>query len=365
MFLARREMRRFPGRFVLLTGAVALLVVLLLFFQTVAATLTGGLTGGIEANAADVVVYDALARSNPAASFLDDTAEEQVAGVEGVAAASPVGLTAFVLDDEDVTVVGYVPDTRTGPASIDAGRPVERAGEAVFSAPALSEGRDVGERVTIEGVEVEIVGTTEGAAFSVGPTYYVARDDLATMAANRAEAEVGAPVSWIGVEVDAGADAATVAARIGAEVDGVEALTRSSAADALPGVSQVTRSFTILYVLLFVVVTIVTGVFFLILTVQKERTLVLLRAVGARARDVVAPVVTQVLLVTGVGAAVGVIVAGGLLAAARDTFGSSLDAGTAIRTVVVIVVLGLVASLGAVRRVLSVEPIAATTAEGR
>ena len=56
MFVATREIRRSLGRFALLTGAVALLVVLLLFFQAVSGTLTSGLTGGFESTSADVLV---------------------------------------------------------------------------------------------------------------------------------------------------------------------------------------------------------------------------------------------------------------------------------------------------------------------
>jgi putative ABC transport system permease protein len=42
MFVAFKEIRRSLGRFSLLTMAVALLVLLLLFFQAVAGTLTAG-----------------------------------------------------------------------------------------------------------------------------------------------------------------------------------------------------------------------------------------------------------------------------------------------------------------------------------
>ena len=110
--------------------------------------------------------------------------------------------------------------------------------------------------------------------------------------------------------------------------------------------------------------TIVTGVFFLILTVQKRDALVLLRAVGARRRDVVVPVLVQVVVVVGFGALVGSGVTAGLLAAARGTFGAGLDPGTAATSSAVILVLGLVAAGGAVRRVLAIDPAEATTSGG-
>lgn len=364
VFLTLREIRRSPGRFVLLTGAVSLLVVLLLFFQAVAATLTLGLRGGIENNRADIFVYSDRARRNPAASFLPDGTAQLVAAVDGVATASAVGRSVFASGDEDIVLVGLVDGSTTGPEQLRTGRRAERRGEAVFSGSTLAGSADLGQTVTIEGIDFEIVGLADDAAFDVSRTLYVGFDDFSAAVEARAGVEVEAPTSWIGVTVDDGAGVDAVAGRIGAEVPGVEALDRSTAAGAIPGVSQITRSFSILYLLLFIVVTIVTGVFFLIITVQKQRSLVLLHAIGASRSDVVRPVVLQVVAVTGLGAALGVAIAAGLLAAAQETFGSSLDPGTAIPTVGFIVALGVAASLGAIRRVLSVDPIEATTTAG-
>ena len=50
-----------------------------------------------------------------------------------------------------------------------------------------------------------------------------------------------------------------------------------------------------------------------------------------------------------------------LLSVTRDVFGSSLSTGTTVASVGAIVVLGLLASVGAVRRVLAIDPIDATT----
>lgn len=155
-----------------------------------------------------------------------------------------------------------------------------------------------------------------------------------------------------------------MAAALTASIGGVEALDRQAAVDSLPGVGQVTQSFAILYLLLYIVVTIVTGVFFLILTVQKKDALILLRAVGASSRDIIGSVLVQVLVVVGLGAIIGAAVTTGLLSLTRDVFGSGLEPRTAVTTVAVILVLGLLASIGAVRRVLAIDPIEATTGGG-
>lgn len=363
MFIALREIRRSIGRFALLTGAVALLVILLLFFQAVAGSLTLGLTGGIENNSADVLVYSDRARSNPAASFLPQGIGATVAGVDGVARVSEVGRLAVDADGEDVVVIGLGDLGFGGPADLAEGRRAEEPGEAVVSTSSLAAGYELGERITAAGVELTVVGVADDAAFDVSPTFYVPFTDYTAMVAERSGSpgDVAAPVSWVAVQAADGVDPTGLAADIDAG-PGVAALDRDAAVAALPGVSQVTQSFGILYLLLFIVVTIVTGVFFLILTVQKQRSLVLFRAIGAGRRDVVAPVLIQVLVVVGLGCLIGAAVAALLLNAARDTFGSSLDPRTTAFTVGFLLVLGILASVGAVRRVLAIDPIEATTA---
>ncbi len=373
MFVAFKEIRRSLGRFSLLTMAVALLVLLLLFFQAVAGTLTSGLTGGLESSSADVLVYDQQARRNPATSILSPEVEAEVAAAPDVVATSPIGLSVFTgtvdgsssADAEvDVQLVGGDPSGPSVPADIASGRLPSAQGEALFSGSSFDSPIEIGQQVKVEGVSFKVVGTADDAAFNVLPTLYVPYEDYVAASQARASRPVDVAPSLIGVKVAKGADPAKVARSLTKSIDGIEALDRSEAVAALPGVGQITQSFSILYLLLYIVVALVTGVFFLILTVQKEDALVLLRAVGASSRDVIASVLIQVLVVVGLGALIGSAVTAGLLALTRDVFGAGLQLSTAALTVGVILVLGLVASVGAVRRVLAIDPINATTNRG-
>ncbi len=367
MFIAFREFKASLGRFVLLTVAVSLLVVLLLFFQSVANSLTTGITGGVENNGAEVFVYGAEARRNPSASFLSPEVVGPIGEVSGVRLASPVSRGTFTVgtgdDADDVAVVGLV-DPEAGPAEVEEGRRAEASGEALVSTTSLAQGFEVGDQVTIEDTTFEVVGVVADATFDVSTTLYVQAEDLEALTASRSGGQALVPISWVAVFADDDVDGETLAQRITSEVADVDAVDRATAAEALPGADQITQSFAILYLLLFIVVTSVTGVFFLILTVQKQSSLVLLRAIGGSRWDVVKPVLIQVAFVVGIGALLGVAIAAGLLEAARDVFGSTLDPRTTVITVVAIIVLGLLASLGAVRRVLAVDPVEATTGGG-
>lgn len=312
MFVAFTEIRRSLGRFSLLTAAVALLVLLLLFFQAVAGTLTRGLTGGLASSSADVLVYDEQARRNPATSIVAAGVEARVAATPEVAATSPIGLSVFTgttgTGDVDVQLVGGDPSGPSVPAEVAHGRLPRDRGEALFSGSSFDDRLEVGERVTVEGVVLEVVGTADDAAFNVLPTLYVPYADYVAAAQARAGAPIDVAPSLIGVTLVAGANPEAVAASLTDTIDGIEALERSTAVAALPGVGSISRSFLILYLLLYLVVGIVTGVFFLILTVQKVDALVLLRAVGASNRELITSVLVQALAVVRLGAVVGTAV---------------------------------------------------------
>ena len=158
--------------------------------------------------------------------------------------------------------------------------------------------------------------------------------------------------------------AATVADRITAQVPGVEALTRSDAVSSLPGGSAVKSSFNIIQGLAFIVVTLVVGNFFEILTVQQAGALTLLRAIGASSAELVRSLLVQVLLVMVAAIAVGAVLLYAASLGSSADFPISFDVGIVVSRGVALVALALLASLAAIRRVLRIDPIAATVPAG-
>ena len=111
MFLALREIRRARWRFVLLTGAVGLLVFLILFVQALTGALIGQFIGAIDHQSADVLVYSAQARKNLEGSVVPPATVDAVAKVPGVARAGPLGEGTFSVRAggklRDAVLIGY------------------------------------------------------------------------------------------------------------------------------------------------------------------------------------------------------------------------------------------------------------------
>ncbi|MBM3659148.1 MAG: FtsX-like permease family protein [Actinobacteria bacterium] len=372
MRLAFREILRTKLRFSLLAGAVGLLVFLILFQSTLLSTLLSFFSGALESQSAAVVVYSDDARRNPEGSVLPLTTVDEVAAVPGVAAAGPFGVDTMTAraggEELDVALLGYELGGPGAPTTLVEGRLPNDDNEGVASDIDADRGFAIGDTVRIVGPEgtypIEIVGLAENARFSVQPGVFVSYDTFEAASRVKNPDAIAVLPSMVLADPESGLSASTVADRITRQVDGVEALTRSAAVNSLPGVSAVKSSFNIIQGLAFIVVTLVVGIFFVILTVQKAAALTLLRAIGASSGELVRSLLVQVLIVMA-----GAIVVGAALMfvaslASTPDFPISFDLGIVVSRGAALVVLALIASLAAIRRVLRIDPIAATVPAG-
>ncbi|MGY6500581.1 MAG: FtsX-like permease family protein [Acidimicrobiales bacterium] len=361
MRLALREIRRARFRFGLLSGAVGLLVFLILFQQTLLGTLLGYFTGALENQSGEVIVYNDEARRNLAGSIITPDQLEAVSQVDGVAEAGPLGQGTFTVtaggEETDADIWGYQLGGPGEPTTLVEGRLPDGPGEAVGSDIDAGEGFDIGDEVTVAGGEVTItvVGLASDVRFSVTPVLFVAYEtwEDATLAINPDAPSV--PPSAVLVIPADDVDAVALADRITGDVDGVEALERSAAVDAQPGVEAVSQSFSLILLLAFVVVTLVIGFFFLIITVQKLPSLGLLKALGYSTPALVWSLLVQVLLVSVGGIIVGGLTLAGAGAASGSSFPIEADPALIATTGAAVLVLAVLASVGAVRRVAKVE----------
>ena len=112
------------------------------------------------------------------------------------------------------------------------------------------------------------------------------------------------------------------------------------------------------------VVPFVTGLFFLIITLQKAGSLTLLRAIGAPASRLVTALLVQVVAVIGAGLAIGIVLYTPLANGRVGGIPLRFETGAVVFWSVLLLVLGVVSALFSARRVLAIDPIDATTGAG-
>lgn len=372
MFLALKEMKRAKVRFGLLIAALGMLVFLILFQWTLRNGLLNAFTGAIRNQSAPVVVYTVDGQRFLQASVIPPPLEAQIRAVDGVAEAGRIGQGTFTAstrtdDSLDVSVIGFEVDGLGSASTLVDGRQPAAAGEAVVSDVDEAAGFAVGDTVTIKpgGLPVTIVGRASGVQLNVTPTLFTRYETyLAAVAARNPDAGTPLP-NAIGVRPADGITAASLVERINALSDDVDALTREDAASKAPGVSQVTTSFWIIFLLYGIVVPLVAGLFFVIITFQKAGALTLLRAIGAPSKRLISSLMFQVLIVMGLG--IGLGCAGyALLTSAGRLGGIAIEYEGAAVTgwTIVLVAFGLLSALVAARRVNAIDPATATGGGG-
>ena len=365
-----KEMVRAKVRFGLLIGAIALLVFLILFQQALRDGLITSFVGAIEHQSAPVLVYSTDARRNLQSSSITPALEARVRAVDGVARAGKIGQSTFsVRAGGSITgaaVIGYEHQDLGAPESLTAGRYPTAAGEGVANETDASQGFGLGDVVKVEpgGYAIRIVGQSTDTNLQASPTVFV-RYGTWEDAVKAANPDARAPLpNALGLAPVAGMSPRHLADRVDAVSNDLEALTRGDAARKAPGVAQVSTSFLVIFLLYGLVVPLVIGLFFLIVTLQKARTLTLLRAIGARSSTLVWALVQQVLVIVGIGVAIGTLLYLPLSFMRIGSIPLSFDVTAVVAWGLGILALGLASSWFSARRVLAIDPVEALSGGG-
>ncbi|MEI2784496.1 MAG: ABC transporter permease [Candidatus Nanopelagicales bacterium] len=361
MNLALTEMRRSKLRFGLLTGAVSLLVFLVVLLATLSNALVSSITGALDGLDANVLVYSDVARDNLQASRLEPTVVDQVAAVSGVQAAGPISTltTSAALKDgtEDLQVFGFQPGKPGAPTGLSEGRLPESAGEVAMDGG----GYAVGDTLELTGADTTatVVGLLRGAQFNASPTAYVT-DELFGQIVKTINPNVPfVPVNAVAVQTD---DPQAVAAAISDEVAGTKAYEKSEAVSLIPGVGSISQTFGILVGLTFIIGIVVIGFFFLILTVQKMKSFTLLRAIGASSGKLAGVVAQQIAIVVLLASAIAVALTLLAVRGLNSGIPVSLSPALVLGVVAAVLVFSLLAGLLSIRRITKIDPFTAAGA---
>ena len=378
MFLALKEMARAKVRFALLVAAIALLVFLILFQQSLQNGLITGFIGAIRDQNAPVLVYSVDGQRVVQGSVITPDLEQLVVDAPGVGDVGRIGQGTFTglpggNDDGetfDTTVLGYElgpdGDGIGAPSTLLDGRLPTTDDEAVVSDADVRLGYGIGEVVTLlpGGKQITVVGVARDVQLNVAPTLFVSYGTYLD-AVQSVNPDAGEPLpNVLGVVPADGVSDSEVVESINAQSLELDALTREDAAAETPGVAQVQQSFNIIFLLYGLVVPCVTGLFFLIVTFQKANSLTLLRAIGAPARRLVSSLLIQVVIIVGAGLVLGTLLYYPVSQQNLGGIALRFEIGAVVFWSVLLIVLGVGSSLLAARRVLQIDPIEATTGQG-
>ncbi len=306
MRIALTELRRRPGRFVTVGGAITVLVVLLTVLGAFLDGLELSQTGAYRAHEGRVLVLSDDADLQLGRSRVPTARAEKVRALDGVGDVGTLGSVTTTVGDEggdlaDVVVYGY-----------------DVATDVLPDPPG-------GDGVVVDAALGDLLDLEEGGALTIGPT----RSPV-TVTALVDDVSQGAPTIWLGSDawrrvVEAVPQAvpprevteALVVAPASDDVDlgvleaaiddldGLAAGRPAELIDALDVVQQQSSTFTGIIVVTFVVTLLVATLFFVLITVERVRLYAVLKALGARSRDLLVGLCAQAVVITAVALVLG------------------------------------------------------------
>lgn len=368
MNLGLKEIRRAWGRFLLLAGSVCLLAFLILFQQAIQDGLVTAFVGAIRNQSAPVVVYSLEGQRVLQASLLKPDQVQAITRIDGVAEAARVQQSTYSIeldgsDVDDAAVIGTSDQDLFTPDTLSSGRYPRAKFEAVGSAGDFQIGDKVVVTASPKGrpSTLTVVGLAREVQLNVTATLFTDIESSTAVAQAYNPSTPADLTNAVALRPSKGTSADRLVERINSSVTDVEALTRDDAADKAPGVAQVKQSFQIIFLLYALVVPLVTGLFFLILTLQKAESLTLLRAMGARAATLGRSLLLQSLIVLVGGLVFAIAMFYPLSRIELGGIPLGFDVSVVAVWAGILVVLGLASTLVSLRRVLRINPVVATS----
>lgn len=360
--LARRNLFQDRRRAALAVSGVAAAFLLVLVLNGVFAGAMRQVTAYIDRSPADVFVAQAGVRTMHMSitSLVEDTVG-RVRAVDGVAWAEPLRYTTALVakgDDSIITyVLGYDPATgRAGPGALAAGR-APGAGQVLVDEAAAGElGIAVGDTVEVLGTSFEVAGLSPDGTNIVNTTVYVTLDEFARLR--------GPGVNYVLAGAASGVEPDELRDRIAAALPTASVQTRSEFADQERRIvsDMAADVMSIMTLIGFLIALAVIALTLFTVTLSKLREYGIVKALGGTGARLAGDVVAQVTWSVGLAIVVAVVAAllvGAAIGSLTANVRIVVEPASVARTAFGGLLVGAVAAVVPLRRVLAVDPASA------
>jgi putative ABC transport system permease protein len=362
--LARKNLFQDRRRALLAICGVGASLVLVLVLDGIFAGAMRQVNAYMRHSPADVFVAQKDVRTmHMSQSVLSTDTVDAVSAVDGVAWAEGLRYTTSIVEAGDARLLTYVlgydvATGRGGPRSLAAGQP-PGPGEIVVDEIAAEElDVGVGDTVNVLGspVPLRVSGLSTNGTNIVNTTVFVRAEDFARLR--------GDPFAYVLVGAEPGVTADALAERLSNALPDTTVQTRAEFARQEANVvrdmaSDVMRIMTVIG---FLIALAVTGLTLFTATLAKLREYGVVKALGASSGRLAATVAAQAAWSVASGLVVAVLVSvalGAAIGAVTPNVQVAIEAGSVIRTGAGALLVGALAALLPLRRVLRVDPATA------
>lgn len=302
MFLAVNELLKEKSRFILITAVIVLVSYLTFFLTALAYGLATSYTQGIEKWNASGIALQKDANDNIARSLL--TKNQYATLLDTNSALLGVSNATVEVDSkEDVAIFGIEKNGFLAP-NITSGKSIAQNNEVIVSDQLQRIGVVLGQSLTFKGSQSSytVVGFTDRATFQTAPIVYMPLDtwrqvasELAGMTNMRDDTTVSAVITRPAAASDA------------FMTDTMQWQTIKDYSFKLPGYNAQVLTFSTMIGFLIVIASFVLAIFMYILTLQKKSMFGVLKAEGVPNKYIAQSVKAQIVILSILGMAVGLI----------------------------------------------------------
>lgn len=294
--LAYQNLFQNKARLVISTGGVALALLLILGLDAIFSGVEQRITAYIDHSGAEIWVSQSdVFNMHMASSSLPDSVARKLKFVPGVAAVSPILYVAnnVIVDEQRnlAYIIGLPEKAEIGqPWDVSVGVNVPSKGQAILDrSVAEKSGVALGDQVEILGEELEVVGLSEGTTSLVNSIAFISQKDFERLRDNYDT------VSFLLVKIQAGESPKVVAERIRSRVRNVTIQTRDqfSRQERQVVKDMSTDVITIMNLIGFLIGLAVMALTVYTSTLARRREYGMLKALGARNRDLYFTVLAQ------------------------------------------------------------------------
>lgn len=299
MFLAWKEIKHAKGKFSLIISVVALVAYLVYFLTSLAYGLASSYTNGVNAWKADGIVLTSDSNDNIMMSVMSDTE-----------------LLTIDAPAENKARLGLFPAVVSDPlAAIPENTKVE------IYAFGIDEGSFIAPSVALLDNEVVADSSLKDLGYTLGSTVHVAGTTLDWTIVGFADKQTyqTAPILYMNLPTwqnyrFAGAmipsqlfSAVVLKGALPAASTGLVVYTIQDFINTLPGYNAQVLTFSIMIGFLIFIIAFVLGIFIFVLTIQKTSMFGVMKAQGISNAYIGGSVVTQTLIITGIGVLIGLL----------------------------------------------------------
>lgn len=368
MFLAIREIRHSPTRFVLISAIIFLVSYLVFFLAGLAYGLASSYTGVIDTWGSRSVIVSETANQNMLTSRVTDVDVEGLAqghdSTEVFVRASVYEIPEKLRKDEESSasqteaafLFGVHLDSYAMPAIREGSLP-ENETDIVVPASFQTAGYAIGDSLTLVDSDTRwtITGFSEGQTYQAAPAFFISYDNFASTfdyALKTRDAQVIAQALLV-------TDDLSSAEREALEAHQLELLTMDELKAGLPGYQAQILTFTFMIASLIGITAFVLGIFIYVLTLQKRAIFGIMKAQGVPTSYILfsGAVQTMVLTFFGVFFGVSLAVASGYFLSAVLPFRVDLTLYSAVAAS--FFVFTLCGALAPIRTISRIDPLEA------